>query len=84
MLRLARECGITSAESRVVTVSAGEVLLVKRFDRQRVKGGYPAFTVAARSRIPVTNTWRWPIETAILAVGAFTSFRKRQEPWFRK
>ena len=40
MLRLARECGIASAESRVVSVGAGDVLLVKRFDRQKVKGGY--------------------------------------------
>ena len=40
MLRLARECGIASAESRVVSVGAGDVLLVKRFDRQKVNGGY--------------------------------------------
>lgn len=40
MLRLARECGITSAESRVVSVGASDVLLVKRFDRHKVKGGY--------------------------------------------
>jgi serine/threonine-protein kinase HipA len=40
MLRLARECGITSAESRVVSAGAGDVVLVKRFDRQRVNGGY--------------------------------------------
>ena len=40
MSRLARECGITSAESRVVPVGAGYAVLVKRFDRQRIKGGY--------------------------------------------
>jgi serine/threonine-protein kinase HipA len=33
MLVLARECGVSSAESRVIQVGARDVLLVKRFDR---------------------------------------------------
>ncbi len=33
MLLLARECGISSAESRVIQVGGRDVLLVKRFDR---------------------------------------------------
>jgi serine/threonine-protein kinase HipA len=40
MLRLARECGIASAESRVVSAGGRDVVLVKRFDRERVDGGY--------------------------------------------
>lgn len=40
MLMLARACGLDVAESRVVEVGGRSVLLVKRFDRQRVEGGY--------------------------------------------
>lgn len=40
MLRLARECGITTAESRIETVGGKDVLLVKRFDREKVANGY--------------------------------------------
>jgi serine/threonine-protein kinase HipA len=40
MLRLAEQCGITVAESRIATVGSKDVLLVKRFDRQGAGGGY--------------------------------------------
>lgn len=40
MLELARECGIRAAIPRVVSVAGKDVLLVKRFDRERVEGGY--------------------------------------------
>jgi serine/threonine-protein kinase HipA len=40
MLRLARECGIHTAESRIATVGTKDVLLVKRFDRERTAKGY--------------------------------------------
>ncbi len=40
MLRLARECGITTAESRIETVGGRDVLLVKRFDREKTAKGY--------------------------------------------
>jgi serine/threonine-protein kinase HipA len=40
MLILARSCGLTTAESRVVQVSGRGVLLVKRFDREKSDGGY--------------------------------------------
>ena len=40
MLRLARQCGIRAAESRVERVGGKDVLLVKRFDRARADGGY--------------------------------------------
>jgi serine/threonine-protein kinase HipA len=40
MLVLARACGIESAESRIITVGDRDVLLVKRFDREKTEGGY--------------------------------------------
>jgi serine/threonine-protein kinase HipA len=40
MLRLARQCGISVAESRIESVGGKDVLLVKRFDRERTANGY--------------------------------------------
>jgi serine/threonine-protein kinase HipA len=40
MLRLAHECEITTAESRIQKVGGEDVLLVKRFDRERTAKGY--------------------------------------------
>lgn len=40
MLTLARSCGINTAQSRVVQVGDRDVLLVKRFDREKTKQGY--------------------------------------------
>ncbi len=40
MLRLARSCGITAAESKIETVGGKDVLLVKRFDREKTNKGY--------------------------------------------
>lgn len=40
MLRLARECGITTAESRVEPIGGKDVLLIKRFDREKIEKGY--------------------------------------------
>ena len=40
MLQLARECGIQTAESRIVQAGNQDVLLVKRFDRAKVGTGY--------------------------------------------
>ncbi len=40
MLVLARTCGLTTAESRVVEVAGRDVLLVKRFDREKTANGY--------------------------------------------
>ena len=42
MLTLAKECGITSAHSKVVEVAGRDVLLAARFDRERsASGHYP-------------------------------------------
>lgn len=40
MLRLARLCGIRTAESRLETVGGKDVLLIKRFDREKVDDSY--------------------------------------------
>ncbi len=40
MLVLARTCGLTTAASRVINVAGRDVLLVKRFDRERTDAGY--------------------------------------------
>lgn len=40
MLMLGRACGLTTAESRVVQIGDRDVLLVKRFDREKVADGY--------------------------------------------
>jgi len=40
MLRLARDCGISVAENRIETVAGKDVLLIKRFDREKTKDGY--------------------------------------------
>ncbi len=40
MLLLARACGLSVAESRVVGVAGRDVLLVKRFDREKTREGY--------------------------------------------
>jgi serine/threonine-protein kinase HipA len=40
MLLLARACGLTTADSKVIRVADRDVLLVKRFDRERTAQGY--------------------------------------------
>ena len=40
MLVLGRGCGLTTAESKIVTVGGRDVLMVKRFDREKAQGGY--------------------------------------------
>ena len=40
MLRLAQSCGISAAESRVTAVGGRDVLLVRRFDREKTGAGY--------------------------------------------
>ena len=64
MLRLARECGITVAESRVVTVGGKDVLLIKRFDREKTTVGYARARMVSgltilRTDESVTMRSRW-------------------------
>lgn len=40
MLALARECGLRTSESKVITIGGRDVLMVKRFDRENTNAGY--------------------------------------------
>lgn len=40
MLLLARQCGLQTAESKLTNIGDRDALLVKRFDREKVDGGY--------------------------------------------
>ena len=40
MLLLGRECGLQTAESKVVTIGEHDAILVKRFDREHTTSGY--------------------------------------------
>src|ERR1700722_4171067 len=40
MLVLARSCGLTVAESKLVAIGGRDVLLIKRFDREKAPDGY--------------------------------------------
>jgi serine/threonine-protein kinase HipA len=64
MLRLARECGISSTESRIETIAGKDVLLIKRFDREKTPKGYvrarmiSGLTLLRADDAPETRT-RW-------------------------
>ena len=40
MLKLAHECGLNTSESKLEKIGDRDVLLMKRFDREKVKNGY--------------------------------------------
>ena len=68
MLRLARACGLITAESRLETVGGKDVLLVKRFDRDKTANGYmrarmiSALTVLRADEVPqVRRHWSYVI-----------------------
>jgi serine/threonine-protein kinase HipA len=64
MLQLARQCGIRVADSRIESVAGKNVLLVKRFDRERTDKGYTrarmisGLTVLRSDESALTRT-RW-------------------------
>lgn len=64
MLQLARQSGISVAQSRIESVGGKDVLLVKRFDRERTAKGYTrarmisGLTVLRSDESPETRT-RW-------------------------
>ena len=59
MLTLARACGLVTAESRVVEVAGRDVLLVKRFDRERTDAGYRrARMVSALTLLRAEDTYQ--------------------------
>lgn len=59
MLLLGRACGLTTAESRIEVVGGRDVLLVKRFDREKVDGGYlRARMVSALTLLRAEDTYQ--------------------------
>lgn len=59
MLLLARACGLVAAQSRVVEIGGRDVLLVRRFDREKSAGGYRrARMVSALTLLRAEDTWR--------------------------
>lgn len=59
MLLLARACGLTTAESRVVDVAGRDVLLVKRFDREKTDAGYTrARMISALTLLRTEDTYQ--------------------------
>jgi serine/threonine-protein kinase HipA len=64
MLKLAKSCGISVAESRIEPVAGKDVLLVKRFDREKVETGYLRFRMVSsltllRAEENVTDRAKW-------------------------
>ncbi|MBN8508199.1 MAG: type II toxin-antitoxin system HipA family toxin [Burkholderiales bacterium] len=59
MLNLARACGLVTADSRVVEVAGRDVLLVKRFDREKTDAGYRrARMVSALTLLRAEDTYQ--------------------------
>lgn len=59
MLLLARACGLTTAQSRVVGAAGRDVLLVKRFDRERTPQGYlRSRTISALTLLCAEDTYQ--------------------------
>jgi len=59
MLLLARFCGIVAAESKVVSVAGRDVLVVKRFDREKKEDGYlRARMVSGLTLLRAEDTYR--------------------------
>ena len=59
MLTLARACGLATAGSRVVDVAGRDVLLVKRFDREKTEAGYRrARMVSALTLLRAEDTYQ--------------------------
>ena len=59
MLTLARACCLVTAESRVVEVAGRDVLLVKRFDREKTDAGYRrARMVSALTLLRAEDTYQ--------------------------
>jgi len=59
MLVLARACGLNTAESRVIDVAGRDVVLVKRFDRERTPDGYRrARMISALTLLRAEDTYR--------------------------
>lgn len=82
MLVLAAECGVHAAVSRIVTVAGRDVLLVKRFDRQKSKAGYlrarmvSALTLLRADEMP-NSRGRWSYLELVEALRRASSTAQR-------
>jgi serine/threonine-protein kinase HipA len=64
MLRLAARCGIVAPETRIMKIGHEQILLVRRFDRERVPGGYLRHRMVSALTVfdadeSVTERGRW-------------------------
>jgi serine/threonine-protein kinase HipA len=64
MLRLAAQCGIAAPETRIMKIGNEQILLVRRFDRERVAGGYLRHRMVSALTVfdadeSVTERGRW-------------------------
>ena len=64
LLLLARECGLKAADSRIETIGDRDVLLVRRFDRERAGDGYHRHRMVSaltllQSDDSLSNRGRW-------------------------
>lgn len=82
MLVLAAECGVQAAVSRIVTVARRDVLLVKRFDRQKTDEGYrrarmvSALTLLRADEMPSAQG-RWSYLDLVEALRRASSMAQR-------
>lgn len=82
MLVLAAECGVHAAVSRIVTVAGRDVLLVKRFDRQKSEAGYlrarmvSALTLLRADEMP-NSRGRWSYLELVEALRRASSTAQR-------
>jgi serine/threonine-protein kinase HipA len=68
MLLLARACGLLTAESRIETIGDRDLLLVKRFDREKVANGYTrARMISALTLLRADETQRERWSYVVLA-----------------
>lgn len=67
LLELAKLCGLTASDSKVAQVAGRDVLMVRRFDRDKADGGYrrhrmvSALTLLESEATPAAHsTWSYP------------------------
>ena len=81
MLALAKRCGLSVADSRIVSVAGKDVLLVKRFDREKTDNGYLRFRMisaltALHSTDDATERRDWSYITLAETMRRFCSSAK--------
>ena len=81
MLTLAARCGITVAQSKVVKVGNRDVLLVKRFDREKTKKDYLRSRMVSgltllRAEDTAADRGKWSIQPSPKSCAVFARIRK--------